>query len=290
MKFTLAILALALGLNAFAQETTANVSEGAVTNVSEAPGTTGTNVSEDTGILATLRRSNIGLSIVNEIWSTNQDNSINGFKNKLETVVVYKLSPVDSFKVTAGYSVSDTNTSVALFNPEAPSLRYKRSNILTEDKNLVTFNSELRLYSYPNVLKISKFQTGNTSWRNAFSRKFAPNLKLLGELRWDEYLRTTSKPKVARRKLMVTTDLVYNINDTLTLTPEFSFNSQAGGSGTVNKEYIMFKPMMDYVFNKAFSGQLYWETTPMASRDQNFIAKDFAKNGALGMILTYTIL
>jgi len=128
MKFTLAILALALGLNAFAQETTTNVSEGTVTNV---PETTGTNVSEETGILATLRRSNVGLSIVNEIWSTNQENKINGFKNKLETVVAYKLSPVDAFKLTAGYSVSDTNTAVAAWNPEAPSLRYKRSDILT---------------------------------------------------------------------------------------------------------------------------------------------------------------
>ncbi len=286
MKFTLAILALALGLNAFAQETVTNVSEVTGTSVS---GETGTNVSEDTGILATLKRSNIGFSIVNEIWSTNKDNIINGFKNKLETVVAYKLSPVDAFKLTAGYSVSDTNTAVATWNPEAPSLRYKRSNILTEDKNLVTFNSELRIYAYPNVLKVSKFQSGNTSWRNAFSRKFK-DFKLLGELRWDEYFRTTSTPKVARRKLMVITDLVYKINDTLTLTPEFSFSSQVGGSGTVNKESIMFKPMMDYVFNKSFSGQVYWETTPMVSRDQNFISKDFAKNGALGMVLTYTIL
>ncbi|MFI5390477.1 MAG: hypothetical protein ACHQYQ_03875, partial [Bacteriovoracales bacterium] len=73
MKITLAILALVLGLNAFAQETV-------------------TNVSEETGILGTLRRSNIGLSFANEIWSTNSDNKISGFKNKLETIVVYKLS------------------------------------------------------------------------------------------------------------------------------------------------------------------------------------------------------
>jgi hypothetical protein len=271
MKFTLAILSLALGLNAFAQETA-------------------TNVSEESGMLATLRRSNIGISFANEIRSTNLENKINGFYNKLETFIGYKLSPADAFKLSAGYYVSDTNTSVAKFNLESPSLRYKRSNILTEDQNLVTFNSEFRLYAYSNELKISKFQTGNTSWRNAFSRKFTPDFKLLGELRWDEYLRTTSTPKVARRKLMVTADPIYTFNDSLTLTPEFSFNSQVGGSGTVNKEFIMFKPMVDYVFNKAFSGEVYWEATPMVSRDQNFIAKDFAKNGVLGMILTYTIL
>ena len=90
MKKSLAILGLDSRLNAFAQQNVANVSE-------------------ETGILRTLKRSNIGLSIANEIKSPTKENKINGFNNKLETFVSYKISPFDSFKLSAGYRVSDTN-------------------------------------------------------------------------------------------------------------------------------------------------------------------------------------
>lgn len=275
MKKTLALLGLMLSLNSYAQE-----------NVE--------NVSTESGILTTLRNSNIGLSIANEIKSTTKDNKINGFYNKLETFVSYKLTSNDSFKLSAGYFVSDTSLTTAKWNPEAPSIRYKRSNILSEADNFVTFNSEARYYLYPNELKISKAQSGNTSWRNTFSRKFTPDFKLATELRWDEYLRTTSAPKVARRKLMLTTTPVYSLNESLSLTPEVSLNAVTNGKNTkgvrVNKEYVMFSPKVDYAFNKAFAGQVYWDSTPMVSRDQNLIARDFVKNGVLGLVLTYTIL
>ncbi len=271
MKFTLAILALTLGLTSFAQETT-------------------TNVSEESGILSTLKRNNIGLSFANEIKSSSSKNQINGFYNKLETFVSYKLSPVDSFKLSAGYRVIDTNNTSSDWDLEAPSLRYKRSNILTEDVNMVTFNSEARVYVYPNSLKISKFQSGNTSWRNTFSRKFAPDFKLSTELRWDEFLRTNAKPGLSRRVFIMTADPVYNLTETLSITPEVSFNSQVAGPNTVNKDFVKFKPMLDYVVNKAFATEIYWESTPMVSRDNKFLAKDFSKNGLFGLVLTYTVL
>src|SRR5574343_2104593 len=131
MKFTLALLCLMLGSNVFAQQTTENVSTESV-------------------ILTTLRNSNIGLSIANEIYSKTKDSKINGFYNTIDAYLTYKLSPNDTFKLSAGYNVSDTNLTTASWDPSAPSLRYKRSNILKEEDNFVTFNSEARIYFYSN--------------------------------------------------------------------------------------------------------------------------------------------
>lgn len=272
MKKTLALLALMLGLSAYAQQ----------------------NVSDESGILGTLRNSNIGLSFANEIKSTTKDSKINGFYNKLETFIAYKMTPVDTFKLSAGYRVLDSNTTAADYDLESPSLRYKRANILNEADNFVTFNSEARIYFFPNSLKLSKSQSGYTSWRNYFSRKFTPDFNLLGELRWEENLRTTSAPKVTRRKLALLVDPALRVNESLTFTPEVSLNSLVNGKNAkgvqVNKEYVMFSPKVDYTFTKQFAGQLYWDSTPMVSRDQQTIAKDFVQNGILGMVLTYTIL
>lgn len=275
MKKSLALLGLLLGLNAYAQTTTESVST-------------------DSGILNTLRNSNIGLSLANEIKTSNKNNKINGFYNKLEGFVSYKMSPVDSFKLSAGYNVTDSNLTIAKYDLEAPSLRYKRSNILNEADHFVSFNSEARIYFYSNASKLSKLQNGNTSWRNTFSRKFTPDFKLATELKWDEYLRTTSLAKVARRKLVLTTSPVYNLTESLSFNPEVSLNAVINGKNskgvTVNKEFVMFSPKMDYAFNKAFAGQLYWDSTPMVSRDQQTFADKFVQNGVIGAVLTYTIL
>lgn len=275
MKKSLALLGLMLGLNAYAQQNVGNVSE-------------------EAGILSTLRASNIGLSIANEIKSSTKENKINGFYNKLETFVSYKMSSFDTFKLSAGYRVSDTNLTAANWELESPSLRYKRSNILNENDNFVTFNSEARVYVFPNSLKVAKSQSGYTSWRNTFSRKFTPDFNLASELRWEENLRTTSVPKVTRRKLALLVDPTLRVNESLTLTPEVSLNSLVNGKNAkgvrVNKEYVMFSPKADYSFTKQFAGQVYWDSTPMVSRDQQTFAKNFIQNGILGAVLTYTIL
>lgn len=271
MKKTLALLALMLGLSAYAQE---NVSAGSV------------------GILSTLKSANIGLSFANELKSSTSVDKIDGFYNKLEAFVAYKPTSVDTFKLSAGWNSinADINNQTAKFNFESPSFRYKRSNILVQDTNGVKFDSEARIYYYPNYLQTTKSQTGNTSWRNTFTRTFTPDYKLVTELRWDEYLRTNAKNKLARRRLMLTADPVVALSETLTLTPEVSLNSTITGTNVPNKEFVMFKPMVDYAFTKSFTTQAYWETTPMVSRDGKLLAKDFAPKGALGLVLTYTIL
>jgi len=271
MKKTLALLVLMLGLSAYAQE---NVSDGSV------------------GILSTLKSANIGLSLSNELKSSTSKTQIDGFYNKLEGFMTYKPTSVDTFKLGVGYNAinANVNDQTAKYNFESPSFRYKRSNILVQDNNGVKFDSEARVYYYPDYMQTTKFMTGNTSWRNTFTRTFTPDYKLVTELRWDEYFRTNATNKLARRRLMLTADPVVALSETVTLTPEVSLNSTMAGTNTVNKEFVVFKPMVDYAFNKSFATQAYWETTPMVSRDGKLLAKDFAPKGILGLVLTYTIL
>jgi hypothetical protein len=271
MKKTLALLALVVGLSAYAQE---NVSAGSV------------------GILSTLKDANIGLSLENELKSSTSVDQIDGFYNKLEGFVAYKPTSVDTFKLSAGYNAvnANVNNQTAKFNFESPSFRYKRSNILVQDTSGVKFDSEARIYYYPDYMQTTKFMTGNTSWRNTFTRTFTPDYKLVTELRWDEYLRTNAKDKLARRRLMLTADPVVALSEAVSLTPEVSLNSTIAGTNAPNKEFVIFKPIVNYAFNKSFNTQAYWETTPMVSRDGKLLAKDFAPKGILGLVLTYTIL
>jgi hypothetical protein len=239
-------------------------------------------------IISTLKKSGVGISFYDEVKTTTMENKVNGVLNKTLIYLNYKPSPIDLIRITGGFNQGFNNTTTTETAPEPSSIRYKRSKILSEEKNWVNLNSEVRVYMFPTDLRDTRKQDGYFQLNSILSRKIKETFSINLLLIMDQFLRNSSDPKIARSRMTFILDPSIEISDKISFTPEIcqtqKFMGNKGRTYTTS-----FTPTFDYDLSSQASVQLYWDSTPLVSGDTLTLAKNWFENGVLGFNITYKL-
>ncbi|RLA65856.1 MAG: hypothetical protein DRQ88_04265 [Epsilonproteobacteria bacterium] len=243
-----------------------------------------------------LKKSPLGFSIVNEFATQSASNNtgINGFYNELTPYLSYKLTGKDSLRFNTSVIISDNYRAANELNADVAwggaTLRYKRSKILTEDKNWLNMSAEIRFNLDADFNNDESNKIGSTSFRTNLTRTIMAGLELNTELRYDEYLRKSSSAKLKRRKLAATINPSYVFAKDWYVLPSLAFKYEIQGE-TANKAYkknkVTFAPEIGYQVMKDLAVAVYWEATPFKSHDGELFAKNWGKNAMLAAYLDY---
>lgn len=250
--------------------------------VAEAP----TNTSTDLSFWEKFKKAPISLFVDSDFAGSNSNGSYIGYRNVSNVYLTYKFSTEDSFRVNTGYALSDDNSTNLSADYDGTTLMYRRSGILTEEKHGVSLRSEVRL----NLLPSNPSYSATTSLRVAGSKSFGAKYNLYTELRWNEYVRKSGTPSSTRRSFLLLASPSYNITDKLSLAGTTIFSQAIKSLGVNYPNEINFAPAVSYGFTEKFNASVYWDTYPFTSNDGHMFAPDWAKNGGLGLYVSYTIL
>jgi len=243
-----------------------------------------------------LKESPLGFSVVNEFAteSASNDTGINGYYNELTPYLSWKLSSKDALRFNTSLIVTDKYRASEDLKADVAwggaTLRYKRSKILTEDKNWLNMSAEIRFNLDADFNKDEGKNTGSTSFRTNLTRSVMESLVMNTELRYDEYLRKSSNAKLKRRKFVATLNPTYTFLKDFYLLPSLAFNYEIKGE-QANKAYkknkVVFSPEVGYQIMKDLAVAVYWESTPFKSHDGEVFAKNWGKNAVLAAYLDY---
>ncbi len=245
-----------------------------------------TNTSTDLSFWEKIKKAPIALFVDSDLAGNNSNGSYIGFRNVSNVYLTYKFTPQDSFRVNTGYSFSDDNSSNLAGDYEGTTLMYRRSEILTEEKNGVSLRSEIRL----NLPPSNPNQSGSTSFRVAGSKSFGAKFNLYSEMRWNENIRKSGTPSITRRTFLLLASPSYSITDKLTFAGTTVFSQAIKSTGAKYPNELNFAPAVSYAFTEKFNGSIYWDTYPFTSNDGHMFAPDWVTNGGLGLYVSYTIL
>lgn len=282
--FLLGLIALSV---VFTQGAFAEDSEASLSNSSN---TSSTNLKS---MMEKLEASKFDLLFVSDTQTqknSQDDYAINGFVSENVVYFGYNPSENNNFRVDTSVVTADTKTSEAQNDWTGFGVRYKRGNILTEEKHGVNFSAENRIQFLPTQdAEITK-QAGYNSPRLYFSKNIGKRVNLSTQLRWYEYIRTNSDPAVTRRLLRAYFIPSVSITDKLSFSNLFHYSRSIKGEGIANRssEYVEVVPTLSYQATAKFGIDLYWDAVPFVSSDDDIWVNNWEKSAALGATLIYS--
>ena len=229
-----------------------------------------------------------------EFSSTRSENTdLNGMMNETATYLSYKLTDLDSFRFNTSVIFVDPMTNSEDMASEATwggmTLRYKRSKILTADKNWLDMSAEVRLNAFPKWWLNGDKKFGSYSLRTNLVKEFTDKFNVFTQLRYDEYFRTSAADKLTRRKFIAIVVPSYTLMKDLVFSPEVSFAYYIYGESKDSQNTVGFSPTLSYNFSKDFSMSAYWSSDPFVSNDGKFLSPDWGKTSAFATYLSYSL-
>ncbi len=278
MKLIVTFLMLFSVSNAFSQATTE----------ATAPATTAAanNSSTDLSFWERIKKAPVGFVLTNEMVADTKTTSVTGITNATDAIFTYKLTGKNALKLTSGFTVYDTNTTNTETAYNGTALIFSRTGLLSQDKHGVNMYANIRYKALPGGSNVP----GYASLRTGFSRTFSPVLSATTEVRWEEYVRGASDGSLTRRKFALIASPSIQLTEKLGVSPTMVFSESIKGTDVKDTNYLNFAPSIDYTFDSNFSGSLYWDTYPLKSADNSFLAPRWYSQGSVGLYLSYAVL
>ncbi len=239
----------------------------------------------------------LDLSLTSE--SLKNDNRVQGLDNVLDILAKYKLSPNDTLRLNPSIEYVKLNNydpaekDVNEYYFQYVELMYRRSNILTADKNFVNMSAEVRQTYIPNA----EYRNGSAA--NGWSAARVNFNKNIGKLslttlgRFEVYNRTDAKPttlKTLARGYFITG---YNLTDKLSLANTLYWTELTYASATPSKHltsnYVSTSPEVGYAFSKDVNGTLYTIFKLTQSGDGHTLVDDWNDKAVFGANLTLSV-
>lgn len=280
MKLIVTFLMLFSVSNAFSQATTETTAPAPTTTAAASNSTT------DLDFWERIKKAPVGFVITNEMVADTKTTSVTGITNATDAVFTYKLTSKNALKLASGFTVYDTNTTNTDTSYNGSALIFSRTGLLSQDKHGVNMYANIRYKALPGGSNVP----GYASLRTGASRTFSPVISATTEVRWEEYVRGSSEGSLNRRKFAFIASPSITLTEKLGVSPTMVFSHSVKGANVKDTNYVNFAPSIDYTFDPKFSGSLYWDTYPLKSADNSFLAPRWYSQGSVGLYLSYAVL
>jgi len=247
---------------------------------------------KEESLMAKLEASKFDLMVIADTkLSKNSDYDVNGVANENVVYLGYNMTKNDNIRLDSSIYTTNTDETETSSDWTGIGFRYKRKNILTEEKHGLNLSSEVRYQMNPSDVERESQVSGYISPRINLNKKISDKVSLNLNLREYEYIRTNSNVKNKRRYYRALFSTSVGITDSITAGVLLDYvNLKYDDSAErKTKEYIGILPSVSYSFTQKLSMDLYWDATPFTSTDDKLFAQDWAKSAAFGATLVYSV-
>ncbi|MBT3980710.1 MAG: hypothetical protein HOE90_05105 [Bacteriovoracaceae bacterium] len=217
-----------------------------------------------------------------------------GFVNVLESTFGYALTKSDYLELYGAVTYTVNNDDDNEFQPDSTQFKYKRKNILTEDKHGVGLSADIRSFHL-----LSDESRDALSWNGAIvpnlslSRKVTSWLSVYTTLRYYMYYRTKATVGTSKNQFRVYLTPSFTITDKLSAGTMFKYkHTDRVGKAAPGKhdqsDSLQFIPSVAYDVAKNANIELYADATLMKSYDDETISKTAGDDFVIGATLSLT--
>jgi hypothetical protein len=199
----------------------------------------------------------------------NGGDATEGYKNILDTNTSYKITPVDKINMrTSMMDINGEDEGRTRNRLQSIQLHYKRSKLLTQDKNGIDLALQGRYSRDTNVFYKERYGSdGNFQFRTTVGRDFTNNFSVEAEGKFYQYISNDSKGKRSydrSYKLEVIPTYVFNDSFRFIMENQIAIHNTRD-VGT--KGDITLKPIARYSFNRNVSLSVGVEFKPWEKDD-----------------------